>query len=105
MVYGPPLIKWVVEHVELSTSKTNTPLIKQFPLAEIKTIATLLPSTFIESMLSLYVALTLSLFICSLNDINYKKRKFQVPNQKSCNSNQVKAHPNYKYNVLSIRTC
>ena len=46
---------WVVEHVELPIGKTNTPLRKEFPLAPIKKIATLvLPSTFVD-MLSLHV--------------------------------------------------
>mgnify|MGYP006948246581 FL=1 len=46
---------WVVEHVELPIGKTNTPLRKEFPLAPIKKIVTLvLPSTFVD-MLSLHV--------------------------------------------------
>ena len=46
---------WVVKHVELPIGKTNTPLRKEFPLAPIKKIATLvLPSTFVD-MLSLHV--------------------------------------------------
>ena len=46
---------WVVEHVELPIGKTNTPPRKEFPLAPIKKIITLvLPSTFVD-MLSLYV--------------------------------------------------
>ena len=46
---------WVVEHVELPIGKTNTPLRKEFPLAPIKKIVTLvLPST-LGDMLSLHV--------------------------------------------------
>ena len=45
---------WVVEHVELLIGKMNTPLRKEYPLAPIKKIVTLvLPSTF-ANMLSLY---------------------------------------------------
>ena len=46
---------WAVERVELSIDKTNTPPTKEFPLAPIMKIATLLlPSTFVD-MLSLHV--------------------------------------------------
>ena len=45
---------WVVEHVELPIGEMNTPLRKEFPLAPIKKINTLvLPSTFAD-MLSLH---------------------------------------------------
>ena len=44
---------WVVEHVELPIGKTNTPLRKEFSLAPIKKIATLvLPSTFVDMLSS-----------------------------------------------------
>ena len=47
MKYGHPLNMWVVEHVELLICKT-TPR-KEFPLAPIKKIVTLvLPSTFLD---------------------------------------------------------
>ena len=50
MEYGHPLT-WVVEHVELPIGKTNTPLRKEFPLAPIKRIVTLVvPSTFIDML-------------------------------------------------------
>ena len=46
---------WVMEHVELPIGKTNNPLRKEFPLAPIKKITTLvLPSTFVD-ILSLHV--------------------------------------------------
>ena len=46
---------WVMDHVKLSIGKTNTPPRKEFPLAPIKKIVTLvLPSTFVD-MLSLHV--------------------------------------------------
>ena len=55
--YSHPLtiLQWVVERVELPIGKTNTPPSKEFPLAPIKKIATLvLPSTLV-GMLSLHV--------------------------------------------------
>ena len=51
MEYGHPLTRWATKHVELSISKTNTPLRKEFPLAPIKKIVTLvLPSTFVDML-------------------------------------------------------
>ena len=43
-----------MERVELPIGKTNTPSRKEFPLAPIKKIVTLVPSTFVD-MLSLHV--------------------------------------------------
>ena len=52
MEYGHPLTIWVVEHVELPIGKTNTPLRKEFPLAPVKKIVTLvLSSTFVDMLL------------------------------------------------------
>ena len=54
MEYGHPLTTWVVENVELPIGKTNTPQMKEVPLAPMKKIVTLvLPSTFLD-MLSLH---------------------------------------------------
>ena len=39
--YGHPLTTWVMEHVELLIGKTNTPLRKELPIAQIKKIVTL----------------------------------------------------------------
>ena len=51
MEYGHPPFTWVLEHVELPISKTNTPLRKEFSLVPIKKIATLvLPSTFVDML-------------------------------------------------------
>ena len=51
--YGHPLTTWVLEHVELPIGKTNTPLRKEFSLAPIKKIVTLvLPSTFVDMVSS-----------------------------------------------------
>ena len=49
IVYGHSLTTWVVEHVDLPIGKTNIPLRKEFPLAPIKRIVTLvLRSTFVD---------------------------------------------------------
>ena len=55
MEYGHPLTTWVVENVELPIGKTNTPQMKEVPLAPMKKIVTLvLPSTIVD-ILSLHV--------------------------------------------------
>ena len=49
--YDHPLTTRVVEHIELPTGKTNTPPRKEFSLALIKKIATLvLPLTFADKL-------------------------------------------------------
>ena len=52
--YRHPLTTWVMEHLELPIGKTNIPKRKEFPLAPIKKIVTLvLPSIFV-GMISLH---------------------------------------------------
>ena len=53
--YGHPLTTWVVEYVALSIGKTNTPLRKEFPVAPLKKIATLVLCSTFGHMLSLHV--------------------------------------------------
>ena len=83
MKYGPPLTTCVVEHVELQIGKLNIRPRKDFPLSPIKKIITLVLASSFVDMLSLYalslsVCLSLlSLFICSLNGINYKRKKLE----------------------------
>ena len=53
MEYGHPLTNYVcnvMEHVELQISKMNTPLKKEFPLALLKKIVTLVLSSTFESI-------------------------------------------------------
>ena len=64
---------WVVEHVELPIDKTNTPPRKEFSLAPIKKIVTLvLPST--ADMLSLHsLSLSLSNYLVKLTVKSLKR--------------------------------
>ena len=70
MEYGQLLTTRVVEHVELTISKTDNPIRKEFPLAPIKKIATLVLS------LSLSLSRSLPSFFFNYEWKTFKDRAY-----------------------------